>query len=76
MRENGIDGAAGVPFLFVIRYILGLDERFLYSMQNPVISMVTSQTFWKKNHVCKSIIEYLNDTEEILVLSMRHVNSI
>ena len=46
MRENGIDGPAGVPFLFVIRYILGLDERFLYSMQNPVISMITSQVFF------------------------------
>jgi len=53
-----------------------MERKFLYSTQNHVIFMVTSRTFWKKNHACKSVIEYLNDTEEIVVLSMRHVNSI
>jgi hypothetical protein len=76
VRDNRIDGAARVPFLFLI-CILGLDVKVLYSMQNHVISMVTSQgSFLKKIHVYKSIIECLNDTEEILVLSTRHVNSI
>ena len=58
MRENGIDGPAGVPFLFVIRYILGWGVSLLF--KNTACFMTISHALWK-NIYALFILEPLND---------------